>query len=1655
MAAFVLDVNLQVQKVLGLEAVKQQLAGVDGSAATVGVGVKGAAQSATALNATATAATAASASIANIGFVSNKSEVELDNLIKSLKLSGGTIEKTAGLFDDYGHRVGLAGARYSAFIAATAIPFAGLAALGAGVRSIVEFDSAMIKLSQILQQPQDQIDALREKMIKLSTQTGTSLKEISDAASTLAQAGFLQNTGDFEKFLEPLAKVPLLPTFKDIGQATEGVIAALGQFKDAALEPIDVLDKLTNVAAKFAVESSDLNTALQIAGGTFSQLGGSIDEFLAIFTTIRQTTRENASSIATALKTIATRLAQPVTIGFLEGIGVAVKNAEGELLGVTQIFENLQEVFNASGKEQQARIATQLGGVRNVGRVLAGLRNTDLTSDVLNASLTSSGTVAATAAEGMKKLSVQIDQLMARFIELAQSLAEPLFIPLIEGALAFGNAMVTVIDALGPAIPLLVQLIGVAAGLKIFQLAAASIVAFGQSLAALKLPGITAGLTGMANAAKDISTTAGGQQAFGFAQPPPVAQQGKELVTGTIGQLAGLLAVKVATEQLAATFDKTDNSVVKLGLNATSTAATLLGLGSLLAGKSVGGLLKGGAFGLSGGAIAGGIAGVAGVQAITSQSDIDIDELVAKAAKTINGLDIKITQGSEEDLSKAVDQLSQPIGRAFQGIADEFDIGTFAGFARSAADHLKKFFTLDVDALGLDTSDVVTTGGAITNKQVEKFIKDMLGSNGEKGNKILSEAIFEFGSDFSSGLQGNLEKSLAPFAGLGVDIGKLASKIREEIVSRAGGIEGLANLAREAQKKAENKLLSDNFKKIADDLKNLIIPQQLGGDLRLLAEAVKETVKIISSENSTFDQLFGTVGKIATPKLPTNIGEDATKGLLRQGGGEGVFGKGNFAQLDKATQELLRSQKGIADFQTAAEDMFAQISKGLGGLDFNNIRVFDEFTKDFLANKGLELPPETKKAIQGIAPALAQKYSEAISAGRAGLTDKEIESTMEQLFEPLQNIPDVVVNSARELINASNEKANRQLELLDAKAQVVATETIAPQTRLDVIAATIDQLGLSASTANTDIQRLAQGMREIPDADDIGTTGGRTQRAPFNRNPEQSLDNLATDTKFATELTDKYAESLARSGAAQKNYNDIFNNVIPGNLKDAENAVMDANVELRAFKSLIIELGREVGVARSNPIKGGSQDTPSQADDVARQNRARSRNLDAVQEILGPVAKLLELNAVASDSQIFMDANIIFKNSVDRLVSGISSSIDKLNQFIANAAVGTKDARVKQSEPFDQKTNGNVRFVQDRDEKGNPTGLKIVPGDSDKVVNKISEMTIAVNKLVDTRRQEDQRELQRMSRTGDPGFGPNIGIDFKDISNPLREVEEAIVDLPEMIAEENKRNPGGPLSPLGTDKADIGKNLGFNATKGGGVEIFPSEEIKELLEGGIKPSKGIRPEDIGGAENDGPGASADEIGGAEQFAGGAQMFESAVQFLSDSLAPLDGAVEGIRLANETQASVAAETNASFLSSLSEQISTMLASMQPGGPVDSVAPTTPTNDGAAEAATAQQVAATNANSQKLDSVGTEMAGVSSKLDQTAGALAKGISVQVNAVQKVNVDVTGVSQEIEGIGEQFADAARAIAKELINQVLSDLAAAAASTDESNNLEGAKLS
>lgn len=352
--------------------------------------------------------------------------------------------------------------RFSALAIATRAVSLLTNTLGSAIEEAISFQNEVVRLSQVTGDSISKLSGLTNEITSLATTLGVSSDKLLSVTTILAQAGL--TASDTRVALAALAKTELAPTFGNITETAEGAIAILAQFKLGAGALEAQLGSLNAVSGRFAVESGDLVEVIRRTGGVFKSAGGDLNELIALFTSVRATTRESASTIATGLRTIFTRIQRPKTIEYLKQYGVELVDLEGKFVGPFEAVKRLSEALAGleEGDITFVQIAEQLGGFRQIGKVIPLLREFALSQEALKVAQEGTGSLTRDQATAQLSLAVQITKVKEQFFALVRGFTETsTFRVMADVILKLASTFIRLAEAIQPILPIITAFAGI------------------------------------------------------------------------------------------------------------------------------------------------------------------------------------------------------------------------------------------------------------------------------------------------------------------------------------------------------------------------------------------------------------------------------------------------------------------------------------------------------------------------------------------------------------------------------------------------------------------------------------------------------------------------------------------------------------------------------------------------------------------------------------------------------------------------------------------------------------------------------------------------------------------------------------------------------------------------------------------------------------------------------------------------------------------------------------------------------------------------------------------------------------------------------------------------------------------------------------------
>ena len=393
----------------------------------------------------------------------NKINSSLSQTSEKITSTAKATAEAGTQMQEFGKQSALAIRRFAAFSVVTTGIFGLISAISSATKAFIEFDRQIIRLRQVTGAGAVGIDALRKTIRSLAQDLGVSSESLAKVAVTLAQAGM--SAKETQQALGALAKTDLAATFDNLENTTEGAIAAMRQFGIASNDLEQALGSINAVAASFAVESSDIVAAIQRAGGAFaasskgvSEGTDALNEFVAVFTSVRATSRESAETIATGLRTIFTRIQRGSTIEFLREFGVELQDVEGKFIGPFQAVKRLSEVLQTLDPRDVrfSKIVEELGGFRQIGKVIPLIQQFSTAQEALKVAQAGGGSLADAQAKAQLSLANQIARVREEFLSLIDAVGQSkTFDVLFKTVLGLTSGLLKLASVLKPIMPLL------------------------------------------------------------------------------------------------------------------------------------------------------------------------------------------------------------------------------------------------------------------------------------------------------------------------------------------------------------------------------------------------------------------------------------------------------------------------------------------------------------------------------------------------------------------------------------------------------------------------------------------------------------------------------------------------------------------------------------------------------------------------------------------------------------------------------------------------------------------------------------------------------------------------------------------------------------------------------------------------------------------------------------------------------------------------------------------------------------------------------------------------------------------------------------------------------------------------------------------------
>ena len=294
-------------------------------------------------------------------------------------------------------------------------------------------DSALNEIYVVSNLSSEAVNGLKTDFIKMAKETGMALDDVTRSAVLFYQQGL--NTAEvmeMTRVTSEFAKVAGI----DAVDAADKLTAAINGYCLSAEDASLVADKFNKVAAVSAADIDELSTAFSKAAAQANQAGIGMDNYLAYIATMVEATREAPENIGTSLKTIMSRMQQVKTSGTtedgdtdvnkvetaLESVGIALRDANGELRDLEEVFAELGPKWNSLDRNTQAYLGTIIAGTRQQSRFITLMQNWDRVLELSTESQESAGQQALMHAKAMDSVESKAEQLSVTWQEFISNI---------------------------------------------------------------------------------------------------------------------------------------------------------------------------------------------------------------------------------------------------------------------------------------------------------------------------------------------------------------------------------------------------------------------------------------------------------------------------------------------------------------------------------------------------------------------------------------------------------------------------------------------------------------------------------------------------------------------------------------------------------------------------------------------------------------------------------------------------------------------------------------------------------------------------------------------------------------------------------------------------------------------------------------------------------------------------------------------------------------------------------------------------------------------------------------------------------------------------------------------------------------------------------
>lgn len=314
------------------------------------------------------------------------------------------------------------------------------------VDQVFELDASLTELDKVTDLTEAGLNQLTDDAFAVGQQIGATGKDVIDATTIFAQAGY-----EAQEALDLSEQAIMLKNVSEAGATAEKsastLIATMKAFGLEAEDSGHIVDALNEVSNKYAVSVNDLSTAIQKSAASMATGNNTLEETFGLVTAGVEILQE-PGRVANGLSTITARLTaeNDAYIKSITGGQGVIDEQTGELRSTYDILQDLSEAWEGLTSVEQQELAETVAGKTQRSLFTAIMTNFESAVGATQAALESEGSAAAENEKRMQSLEGRLTSLQSAWQSFANNTIDSDFIKNILSAI---TAIIQFVDSIG------------------------------------------------------------------------------------------------------------------------------------------------------------------------------------------------------------------------------------------------------------------------------------------------------------------------------------------------------------------------------------------------------------------------------------------------------------------------------------------------------------------------------------------------------------------------------------------------------------------------------------------------------------------------------------------------------------------------------------------------------------------------------------------------------------------------------------------------------------------------------------------------------------------------------------------------------------------------------------------------------------------------------------------------------------------------------------------------------------------------------------------------------------------------------------------------------------------------------------------------------